>query len=95
MLGGMLGTCTAKGNRVYLHIFRWPGTEACITGVKSKVRSARLLAGGKKVKVEQDGKGRLLLKGLPKLPPDPYDSVIALELEGRPKAFNYEGMPLE
>jgi hypothetical protein len=46
------------------------------------------------VKVEQDGKGRLLLKGLPKLPPDPYDAVIVLELEGRPQSFSYEGTAL-
>jgi alpha-L-fucosidase len=92
--GGMLGTCTAKGNRVYLHVFRWPGSAACITGIKSKVRSARLLATGQNVKVEQDGNGRLVLKNLPKLPPDPYDTVIALELEGRPESFSYEGTPL-
>ena len=91
---GMLGTATAKGDTVYLHIFRWPGETAAITGVKSKVLSVHLLATGQAAKIEQTGDGRLFLRGLPLEPPDPDDTVIALKLDGKPEAYKYEGIPL-
>ncbi len=93
--GSMLGTCTARGDRVYLHVFRWPGSIACITGMKSRVRSARQLATGQEMEVEHLADGRLFLKGLPTLPPDPYDSVLVLDLDGRPETVSYDGIPLE
>ena len=77
--GGMVGLTTAKGKRVYLHVFRWAGEEICLPGVKVPVKSAKLLVGGRKVKVEQKGE-RLCLLGLPKTAPDPYDSVIMMQL---------------
>lgn len=83
--GGMVGLTTAKGNTVYLHVFRWTGEELCIPGVKNKVKSAYLLADGSKAKVSQKN-GRLFLTGLPKKAPDPHDSVIVLKLEGKPEA---------
>jgi len=92
--GGMIGITTAKGNTAYLHVFRWPGEQACIAGVKNKVLSARILATGKKAKVEQTQNGRVFIKDLPENPPDPYDTVIALELDGKPEALSYERIPL-
>jgi len=83
--GGMVGMTTAKGNVVYLHVVRWPGEEVCIAGVKSKVRSAHLLATGQQAEPVQKG-DRLFIRGLPKKAPDPYDSVIVLKLEGKPEA---------
>ncbi len=77
--GGMVGSTTAKGNTVYLHVFRWPGKEICVAGVKKKVKSAYLLASGKKVAVSQKGQ-RLFLKDLPAKPLDPYDTVIVISL---------------
>lgn len=83
--GGMIGLTTAKGNTVYLHVFRWPGEEVCIAGVKNKVLSAHLLATGDQASVEQQ-KDRLFIRNLPKKAPDRHDSVIVLELRGKPKA---------
>ena len=92
--GGMLGTCTARGNRVYLHVFRWPGKTACLVGVGNRVLNARLLATGQPLRVEQSRDGKLILKGLTAEPVDPYDSVIEMELDGTPKAVEYQGIPL-
>lgn len=91
---GMLGKATAKGDTVYLHVFRWPGETAAIPGVKNKVVSARVLATGEPAEIEQTADGHLFLKGLPLEPPDPDDTVILLELDGKPEAYNYEGIPL-
>jgi len=76
--GGTVGLTTAKGNTVYLHVFRWPGEEICLAGVKKKVKSAYLLASKEKVSVIQKGK-RLFLKDLPKKPLDLYDTVIKIQ----------------
>lgn len=83
---GMLGLTTAKGDTAYLHVFRWPGTEACIAGVANTVRRAHILATGLEVGVEQPPNGRLILTGLPEDPPDAWDTVMALELDGPPRA---------
>ncbi|PIZ18266.1 alpha-L-fucosidase [Candidatus Desantisbacteria bacterium CG_4_10_14_0_8_um_filter_48_22] len=90
---GMIGMITVKGNTAYVHAFRWPGKEACVVAIKNKVLSARLLASGKKAEVEQKD-GRVFIKGLPENPPDPYDTVIALELDGPPQVLGYDGVPL-
>lgn len=84
-LGGIIGLTTARGSTAYLHIFRWPGEEACIAGVANRVLSARLLATGQEVQVETASNGRVFLRGLPAEPPDPYATVIALELDGPPR----------
>ncbi len=84
--GGMIGLTTAIGNRVYWHILRWPGREACIAGIKNKVLSARLLATDQRVEVDRR-RDRTFFHGLPRYPPDPYDSVLVLELDGKPEAI--------
>ncbi|MBN2310895.1 MAG: alpha-L-fucosidase [Candidatus Hydrogenedentes bacterium] len=85
--GGMIGLWTAKGNTGYLNVFRWPGEEAVVPLVKTKVKSAKLLATGKKVKVKQEHNGRLVLSGLPKSPPDPDIAVIKVQFEGKPASM--------
>jgi alpha-L-fucosidase len=83
--GGMIGLTTARGSTVYLHILRWPGKEATIAGIKNKVLSAHILPTGAKAKVIQKD-DRLFLRGLPTKAPDSYDSVIVMELDGKPEA---------
>ena len=85
---------TTKGNTVYLHILRWPGENATFTGIKNAILTARILATGEKVAFKKMNDGKLFLKKLPQNPADPYDTVIALELEGEPEAFDYTGIPL-
>ncbi|MDD3725814.1 MAG: alpha-L-fucosidase [Candidatus Ratteibacteria bacterium] len=90
---GMLGMATVKGNRAYLHIFRWPGNTAVITGIKNRVLSAKMLASGKRLKVKKEN-GKVIIKGLPELPPDKYGTVIVLQLDGKPETFDYSRIPL-
>lgn len=91
---GMLGTVTAKGNTVYLHIFRWPGEIASLAGIRNKVISAQILITGKLARIEQTNDGRLFLKGLSEEPPDRNDTVIKLELDSEPQGYSYESIPL-
>ena len=96
---GMLGTATVKGNNAFIHIYRWPGKEAVIPGIKNKVLSATILISGKKVEFKQLGDGKVVLSGLPVKPPDKYDTVIKLKLQGKPETFYYmadkkAGIPL-
>lgn len=84
--GGMLGLTTAKHDKAYIHIFRWPGEEACIPGVAPEIKSAYILATGQGLKISYRSNGRLILNGLPANPPDPYDTVIVLKFYDKPKA---------
>jgi len=77
--GGTAGPTTARGSTVYLHVFYWPGGELCLSGVETPVKSARLLATGRRAKVSQGGTS-LCITGLPQKAPDPHDSVIELKL---------------
>ncbi|MEM2639410.1 MAG: hypothetical protein QW113_05265, partial [Candidatus Bathyarchaeia archaeon] len=83
-----LGHVTAKGNRVYLHVFYWPGkSEICVAGIKNRVVEASMLATGKTLPFEQR-EDRLFIKGLPRRAPDPIDTVIAIDLEGKPETVS-------
>lgn len=90
-----LGSVTTKGDTAYLHIFHWPDDGSItVTGVKNDITGARILATGQKVKVEKIDQGKIRLSRLLKEPPDPYDTVIVMELEGGPEVFDYSAMPL-
>ena len=84
--GGMIGTWSRRGTTGYLNIFRWPGEEAQVPLVKTRARSATLLATGERVKIEHASNGRLIFKGLPKNPPHPFINVIKVKFDGIPKA---------
>ena len=90
---GISGAATARGNTVYLHMFRWPGKTAIVTGIKNRILSARLLATGKRVGFSLAADGKYVFSGLPEEPPDKYDTVLALELSGKPETFDYCGVP--
>jgi alpha-L-fucosidase len=83
---GHLGHVTAKGNTLYVHVTCWPGTEMTVTGIANKVTRSYMLATGKELPFEQR-QDRLFVRGLPAESPDPIDTVVALEVEGEPKAM--------
>ena len=77
------GRCTAKGNRLYIHLFEWPGRELTLAGLRTKVKAARLLKGNVPVKARLTEDGVVL--GLPEeFVPDLIDTVVALDLDGPP-----------
>jgi len=75
---------TRTGNTLYMHVHFWPGTDVAISGLQTKVKSARLLKTGESVTVNQDPY-RVHLTGLPAKAPDSPVTTIALECESEPK----------
>lgn len=88
---------TRKGNTLYIHVHFWPaqtaGTKAlafeqpattvAIGGLRSKVKSARLLSSGRSVKFEQDDIAARF-QGLPAEAPDQPVTVIEAECDTEP-----------
>jgi alpha-L-fucosidase len=81
-----IGHMTIKGNKVYLLVLYWPGTEVHMSGLANKVLQARLLRDKSKLTFNQEGE-HIYIKDLPAMPPDPYCTVIELETEGLPEAY--------
>ncbi len=78
---------TRKGNTLYMHVHFWPGDAVAMSGLMTGVKSARLLASGKKVQFDQD-KFRVRFTGLPTAPPDHPITTIAIECESVPTQDN-------
>jgi alpha-L-fucosidase len=85
---------TTRGHTLYLHVFRWPGREAVVPGIKNNVLSVQLLATGRPVRFEKIPAGTLLLRDMPSAPPDKNGTVIAVECDGRPEIADYSRIPL-
>ena len=76
-----LGGMSRKGKRVYFWVRSWPRVrEFGIGGFQTRLKSARFLAGGKKIDFAQEG-ARILLKNLPRTSPDKIAGVTVIELE--------------
>jgi alpha-L-fucosidase len=79
------GRCTRKvrdgATTLYLHVFDWPKDgKLPVTGLKSKIKSASLLAGGAELKAVAGGDGVTVM--LPETAPDKAASVVKLEIDG-------------
>jgi len=90
----MHGMYTARGNTVYAHAFRWPRQgEIIICDCATPIRHATILATGQELQVIPSTDDRIILRGLPKKPPHPCNTVIKLELDGPPRGITRkEGM---
>lgn len=75
---------TRNGNTLYMHIHFWPGDTPVIGGLRSKVKSARMLATGKEIKFEQDD-FRVRFPGLGDKAPDDPVTTLAIECDGEPR----------
>ena len=75
---GMKGArSTAKGNKVFIHVFDWPASSLEVNGIDPKVISAHLVGTGQPLKfVQSEGKLQL---DLPPQAPDSNVSVVALK----------------
>ncbi len=85
----MMERCAGKSSlsdtTLYLHIFDWPGDgRLLLPGLKNKVKSARLLAGSKKVSLPVQTAANGLLISLPAAAPDAISSTVVLRLKGTP-----------
>jgi len=82
------GHWTVSGRTAYCWCTRWPGTTACLGGLKCRVKRVTLLDGGRPVRFRQT-RTRLLLSGLPARCPDRVARVAVLKIEcdRRPKQF--------
>ncbi len=74
---------TRKGNTLYIHVYFWPGSTVAIGGLRTKVKSARILTTGQNVNFQQDD-FRVRFTGLPERAPDDLVTVIAAECESEP-----------
>jgi alpha-L-fucosidase len=81
------GDVTVKGNRMFLSVFQWPATgELCLPGLKTAIRSAKLLQGAQSVAVAFDTVHGWTKFHLPPTAPEKLVSVIELELASAPQA---------
>lgn len=88
---------TRKGNTLYVHVFFWPGEGWSIGGLRTEVKSAKLLPMGKPVKFEQN-KFRIHFKGLLAEAPDTPITVMQLDCASVPMQdtmFVRKNMPRE
>lgn len=76
---GDWGASTRKGDKVYLHVFRWPGESLKLPPLGVKAVGARLLGGGE-ARVEEGAQG-LVVTVAPELR-QPIDTVVELRVEG-------------
>ncbi|MCX7015754.1 MAG: alpha-L-fucosidase [Candidatus Sumerlaeota bacterium] len=78
--------CTSKPGKLYVHLFEWPQSGRFESpAIGCKITKAYLLADPerKPLKVEQEGDK--IAVALPAAAPDKIDSVLALEIEGKPE----------
>ncbi|MCL5098769.1 MAG: alpha-L-fucosidase [Candidatus Omnitrophica bacterium] len=85
------GRCTAKGNRLYLHVFAWPADGLKLAGLVTQVRSARTLK-GERLRVtlepasETDAPKIVAISQPESL--DPLATVVELRLAGPPEVID-------
>ena len=78
-----IGGCTVKGNKLFVHLFEYPTAPVKIWGLKTKVNKAYLMKD--KTTVEFKQKDLELILNCPPIVPDPYDTIVVLELAGKPE----------
>jgi alpha-L-fucosidase len=86
---------TRKGKTLWVHCHHWPGESWSIGGLRSKVKSAKLLATKERVKFTQDRFG-VRFSGLPRKAPEKLVTVLELKCASVPKqdyAMIRVGMP--
>lgn len=78
------GRCTRKGNRLYLHVYKWPLSGSIRLPASNQVKRAWVLGDAGQPLATRATSGGIEIT-LPKNAPDPVASVIAIEIEGEPK----------
>ncbi|HEY3244269.1 MAG TPA: alpha-L-fucosidase [Phycisphaerae bacterium] len=84
------GRCTQKAlgdnvTRFYLHVFEWPKDQRLVIGgLLNEAKRARLVSAGEKSSLDTSRDGDALVVKVPREAPDPIDSVVVLDIAGRP-----------
>jgi alpha-L-fucosidase len=79
------GRCTVKGQTLYLHVFDWPADGTLrLPGLRTAVKRA-YLTGAPRLSLAVESKPGAVAVMLPARPTDPADTVVAVELAGRPE----------
>lgn len=80
------GRCTSRPGRLYLHVFDWPADgKLAVPGLRNAITRAFLLSDPQRsrLKVSVEDLGAVL--EVPVTAPDPINSVIILEIQGKPE----------
>jgi alpha-L-fucosidase len=80
------GRCTVAGNKLYLNVFEWPTTGLTLTGVKNRIRGARVVSTGKHLKAVKWPDGSITIEKPAEL--DSISTAIVLELAGKPEILD-------
>ena len=86
------GRCTSKkmgsNTRLYLHVFDAPLSNVLmLPGIQNRVKDCFMLDNGSKVSYKRDGADIEI--ELPSSLPDPYSSVIVLDIKGNPEVYDF------
>lgn len=73
--------CTTKPGKLYIHLLKWPEGPFEITEMKDKATKAYLLADPKQTPLDFSQEGKSFKVTLPENAPDPYVSVMCIEIE--------------
>lgn len=73
------GRLTTKSDKLYLHVFGWPGREMQLLGIKKRIKTIYLLPGRKPLNFRQ--KEKTFVTGLPMTSPDKSDSVLVINFQ--------------
>jgi alpha-L-fucosidase len=75
---GPWGASTRKGDRIYVHAYRWDGDTLTLPPIPATIKSARVLTGGT-VEFKQGDAGLVL--SVPAAHQDPMDTLIELTVD--------------
>ena len=79
------GRCTVKGEKLYLHVFEWPQDGVLsLVGLKNEVKKTYLLLDRSRALDFSRDAGKLSVR-LPGKPVDEDDTVVVLEIAGKPE----------
>jgi len=78
------GCATRKGDKLYLHVFKWPQDGKLRVPLKNQAKSAWLLA-KPAGKLTVTAESQRLVIDLPAQALDPVNSVVVLQIEGEPE----------
>jgi alpha-L-fucosidase len=76
---GPWGGTTHRGERVFVHVLRWPGDEVCLAPIPAKIVSHRVLTGGEATVSQTDD---AITISVPDEHRKELDTIIELTLDG-------------